>query len=160
MTSEDESIVGLRNLATGKVRRIPVETIEDRINKGTANAGFINSLTRELPRDLIAWLASMNATVRAHGGDRDRCEFRILLTAGGWIARLLQGTVVVRCGVLHLGLSSIGLERTSPHGWCKLHQLQPNGGQFGAILELFCEAQSARKPMKTRCFTRLSSLQL
>jgi hypothetical protein len=149
VTSEDESIVGLRNLATGKVRRIPVETIEDRINKGTANAGFINSLTRELPRDLIAWLASMNATVRAHGGDRDRCEFRILLTAGGWIARLLQGTVVVRCGVLHLGLSSIGLssiglssiglERTSPHGWCKLHQPCQMGGSSGQFWNFFAK---------------------
>jgi len=146
VTSEDESIVGLRNLATGKVRRIPVETIEDRINKGTANAGFINSLTRELPRDLIAWLASMNATVRAHGGDRDRCEFRILLTAGGWIARLLQGTVVVRCGVLHLGLSSIGLERTSPHGWCKLHQLQPNGGSSGQFWNFFAKPKVLANP--------------
>ena len=52
--------VGLRDLATGKVRKIPVETIEARIGKGTAMpSGFTNSLTREELRDLIAWLATL-----------------------------------------------------------------------------------------------------
>lgn len=79
--------------------------------------------------------------------ERDRREFRILLTAGGCTGRLLRGIVVRRCGVIHRGLSSIELERTSSPGWCKLHQLQPNEGQFGAISEFSSEAQSTRKPL-------------
>ena len=58
LTSENNGTVGLRDLATGKVREIPTETIEERVNKGTAMpSGFTNSLTRKELRDLIAWLA-------------------------------------------------------------------------------------------------------
>jgi putative heme-binding domain-containing protein len=58
LTSEGNATVGLRDLATGKVRAIPTETIEDRVNKGTAMpSGFTNALTRKELRDLIAWLA-------------------------------------------------------------------------------------------------------
>lgn len=58
LTSENNDTVGLRDLATGKVREIPTETIEERVNKGTAMpSGFTNSLTRKELRDLIAWLA-------------------------------------------------------------------------------------------------------
>jgi putative heme-binding domain-containing protein len=60
VASEDDTIVGLRDLGTGQVRRIPVETIEARIGKGKAMpSGFTNSLTREQLRDLIAWLATL-----------------------------------------------------------------------------------------------------
>jgi putative heme-binding domain-containing protein len=63
LTSEDVHSVGLRDLATGKVREIPVETIEDRVNKGTAMpSGFTNSLTRKELRDLIAYLAGLKGT--------------------------------------------------------------------------------------------------
>jgi putative heme-binding domain-containing protein len=63
LTSENAGSVGLRDLATGKVREIPVETIEDRVNKGTAMpSGFTNSLTRNELRDLIAYLASLKGT--------------------------------------------------------------------------------------------------
>jgi len=63
LTSESNGTVGLRDLATGKVREIPVETIEDRINKGTAMpSGFTNSLTRQELRDLIAYLASLKGS--------------------------------------------------------------------------------------------------
>jgi putative heme-binding domain-containing protein len=63
LTSEDADTVGLRDLATGKVREIPVETIEDRVNKGTAMpSGFTNSLTRNELRDLIAYLAGLKGT--------------------------------------------------------------------------------------------------
>ena len=52
--------VGLRDLSTGQFRKIPVETIKDRIGKGTAMpSGFTNSLTREELRELIAWLATL-----------------------------------------------------------------------------------------------------
>jgi putative heme-binding domain-containing protein len=62
LTSEDKNTVGLRDLATGKVREIPSETIDDRVNKGTAMpSGFTNSLTRKELRDLIAWLANQKA---------------------------------------------------------------------------------------------------
>ena len=60
LTLENAAVIGLRDLATGKVREIPVETIEDRVNKGTAMpSGFINSLTRNELRDLVAYLASL-----------------------------------------------------------------------------------------------------
>ena len=63
LTSENAGSVGLRDLATGKVREIPIETIEDRVNKGTAMpSGFTNSLTRNELRDLIAYLASLKGT--------------------------------------------------------------------------------------------------
>jgi putative heme-binding domain-containing protein len=63
LTSEDVHSVGLRDLATGKVREIPVETIVDRVNKGTAMpSGFTNSLTRKELRDLIAYLAGLKGT--------------------------------------------------------------------------------------------------
>ncbi len=63
LTSEDSRTVGLRDLATGKVREIAVDTIEDRVNKGTAMpSGFTNSLTRQELRDLIAWLASLRGS--------------------------------------------------------------------------------------------------
>ena len=63
LTSEGNATVGLRDLATGKVRAIPTETIEDRVNKGTAMpSGFTNSLTREEVRDLIAYLASLKGS--------------------------------------------------------------------------------------------------
>ena len=63
LTSEDADTVGLRDLATGKVREIPVETIEDRVSKGTAMpSGFTNSLTRNELRDLIAYLASLKGS--------------------------------------------------------------------------------------------------
>ncbi len=60
LTSEKNGIVGLRDLATGKIREIPSETIEERITKGTAMpSGFTNSLTRKELRDLISYLASL-----------------------------------------------------------------------------------------------------
>ena len=60
LTSESNGTVGLRDLATGKVREIPSETIEERINKGTAMpSGFTNSLTRKELRNLISYLASL-----------------------------------------------------------------------------------------------------
>jgi len=63
LTSEGVDSVGLRDLATGKVRDIPVATIEERVNKGTAMpAGFTNSLTRKELRDLITWLASLKGS--------------------------------------------------------------------------------------------------
>jgi putative heme-binding domain-containing protein len=63
LTSEDVDSVGLRDLATGKVREISVETIEDRVSKGTAMpSGFTNSLTRNELRDLITWLASLKGS--------------------------------------------------------------------------------------------------
>ena len=63
MTSENNGTVGLRDLATGKVREIPAETIEERIKQGTAMpSGFTTSLTREELRNLIAWLASQKGT--------------------------------------------------------------------------------------------------
>lgn len=63
VTSEDVDSVGLRDLATGKVREIPIETIEERVNKGTAMpSGFTNSLTRKELRDLIAYLAGLKGS--------------------------------------------------------------------------------------------------
>ncbi|MGY8771297.1 MAG: PVC-type heme-binding CxxCH protein [Pirellulales bacterium] len=60
LTSETDNTVGLRDLATGKVREIPAEAIEERTDKGTAMpSGFTNSLTRKELRDLITWLASL-----------------------------------------------------------------------------------------------------
>ena len=60
LTSERNGTVGLRDLATGKVREIPSETIEERVNKGTAMpSGFTNSLTRKELRDLISYLTSL-----------------------------------------------------------------------------------------------------
>lgn len=45
------------------LREIPVETIEDRVNTGTAMpSGFTNSLTRNELRDLIAYLASLKGS--------------------------------------------------------------------------------------------------
>ena len=61
LTSESNGVVGLRDLATGKVREIPADSIEERINNGTAMpSGFTNSLTRKELRDLISYLASLN----------------------------------------------------------------------------------------------------
>jgi putative heme-binding domain-containing protein len=63
LTSEDVDSVGLRDLATGKVREIPIETIEDRVSKGTAMpSGFTNSLTRKELRDLVAYLAGLKGS--------------------------------------------------------------------------------------------------
>lgn len=63
LTTEDNSSVGLRDLGTGKVREIPINTIETRINKGTAMpSGFTNSLTRQELRDLIAYLTSLKGS--------------------------------------------------------------------------------------------------
>jgi putative heme-binding domain-containing protein len=63
LTSENNGTVGLRDLATGKVRHIPTETIEERVNKGTAMpSGFTNSLTRQELRDLIAYLAGLKGS--------------------------------------------------------------------------------------------------
>jgi putative heme-binding domain-containing protein len=63
LTSETNGTVGLRDLATSKVREIPAETIEDRINKGTAMpSGFTNSLTRQELRNLIAYLAGLKGS--------------------------------------------------------------------------------------------------
>ena len=60
LTSETDGYVGLRDLDTGKVREIPSETIEARVNKGTAMpSGFTNSLTRKELRDLISYLMSL-----------------------------------------------------------------------------------------------------
>jgi putative heme-binding domain-containing protein len=60
LTSENNGIVGLRDLATGKVREISVDAIEERVNNGTAMpSGFTNSLTRKELRDLISYLASL-----------------------------------------------------------------------------------------------------
>ena len=60
LTSGSNGVVGLRDLATGKVREISVDTIEERINNGTAMpSGFTNSLTRKELRDLISYLASL-----------------------------------------------------------------------------------------------------
>ena len=60
LTSEDSDTVVLRELANGKVREIPADTIEDLFNKGTAMpSGFTSSLTREEVRDLICYLASL-----------------------------------------------------------------------------------------------------
>jgi putative heme-binding domain-containing protein len=60
LISESNGIVGLRDLATGKVREISVDTIEERVNNGTAMpSGFTNSLTRKELRDLISYLASL-----------------------------------------------------------------------------------------------------
>ena len=63
LTSDGNATVGLRDLATGKVRAIPTETIEERINKGTAMpSGFTNSLTRKELRDLITYLSSLKGS--------------------------------------------------------------------------------------------------
>ncbi len=63
LTSDGNATVGLRDLATGKVRAIPTETIEDRVNKGTAMpSGFTNSLTRKELRDLITYLSSLKGS--------------------------------------------------------------------------------------------------
>jgi putative heme-binding domain-containing protein len=60
LASGSNGVVGLRDLATGKVREISVDTIEERINNGTAMpSGFTNSLTRKELRDLISYLASL-----------------------------------------------------------------------------------------------------
>ena len=60
VTSQDSETIGLRDLASGKIRHIPVETIEDRGNKGTAMpSGFTNSLTRQELRNLITFLAGL-----------------------------------------------------------------------------------------------------
>ncbi len=60
LTSETDGSVGLRDLATGKVREIPSDTIEARVNKGTAMpSGFTNSLTRKELRDLISYLMTL-----------------------------------------------------------------------------------------------------
>jgi putative heme-binding domain-containing protein len=63
LTSETDDTVGLRDLATGKVREIPADTIEARVDKGTAMpSAFTNSLTREELRDLMSWLASLKGS--------------------------------------------------------------------------------------------------
>ena len=63
LTSDGNATVGLRDLATGKVRAIPTETIEDRVNQGTAMpSGFTNSLTRKELRDLITYLSSLKGS--------------------------------------------------------------------------------------------------
>ena len=60
LTSENTESVGLRAIATGKVREISVDTVEERVSKGTAMpAGFTNSLTRKELRDLVAFLYSL-----------------------------------------------------------------------------------------------------
>ena len=60
LTSESNGIVGLRDLATGKIREISVDAIEERVNGGTAMpSGFTNSLTRKELRDIISYLASL-----------------------------------------------------------------------------------------------------
>ena len=60
LTSENSETVGLRDLASGDVQEISVETIEDRADKGTAMpSGFTHSLTRQELRDLIAYLAGL-----------------------------------------------------------------------------------------------------
>ena len=60
LTSENTESVGLRDIATGKVREISVDTVEERVSKGTAMpAGFTNSLTRKELRDLVAFLYSL-----------------------------------------------------------------------------------------------------
>ena len=60
LASGSNGVVGLRDLATGKVREIPADSIEERINNGTAMpSGFTNSLTRKELRDLISYLASL-----------------------------------------------------------------------------------------------------
>ena len=62
LTSENSETVGLRDLASGDVQQISVETIEDRADKGTAMpSGFTHSLTRQELRDLIAYLAGLKA---------------------------------------------------------------------------------------------------
>ncbi|MGB0600208.1 MAG: PVC-type heme-binding CxxCH protein [Rubripirellula sp.] len=63
LLSDGNATVGLRDLATGKVRAIPTETIEDRVNKGTAMpSGFTNSLTRKELRDLITYLSGLKGS--------------------------------------------------------------------------------------------------
>ena len=63
LTSDGNATVGLRDLVTGKVRAIPTETIEARVNKGTAMpSGFTNSLTRKELRDLITYLSSLKGS--------------------------------------------------------------------------------------------------
>ena len=63
LSAENNGTVGIRDLATGKVREIRADTIEERITKGTAMpAGFTNALTREELRDLIAYLATLKGT--------------------------------------------------------------------------------------------------
>lgn len=63
LTSDGNATVGLRDLATGKVRAIPTESIEDRVNQGTAMpSGFTNSLTRKELRDLITYLSSLKGS--------------------------------------------------------------------------------------------------
>ena len=62
LISESNGTVALRDLATGKVREIPSETVEERINKGTAMpSGFTNSLTRKEIRDLVSYLNSLTS---------------------------------------------------------------------------------------------------
>jgi putative heme-binding domain-containing protein len=63
VTSENNGTVGLRDLATGKVREIPAVTIDERVDKGTAMpAGFTSALTRKELRDLIAYLARLKGS--------------------------------------------------------------------------------------------------
>jgi putative heme-binding domain-containing protein len=59
LVSEDNESIRLRDLATGKVRTISKETIDDRGQgeKSAMPSGFTNSLTRKELRDLIRFLA-------------------------------------------------------------------------------------------------------
>ena len=60
LTSGIGDTVGIRDLATGEVREISADKIEERVSKGTAMpAGFTKALTRDELRDLIAYLTNL-----------------------------------------------------------------------------------------------------
>lgn len=60
LAGENNGIVRLRDLATGRIHEVRSDTIEERAGKGTAMpSGFTNTLTREELRDLIRFLSDL-----------------------------------------------------------------------------------------------------
>ena len=60
MAGRNDKTVTIRDLATGKLREIARDSIEENERNGTAMpAGFTSTLTRIELRDLVAYLANL-----------------------------------------------------------------------------------------------------
>ena len=61
--SENGEALAIRNLTSGRVERLVVSSIEERVKKGTAMpAGFTRTLTQTELRDLVAYLATLKGS--------------------------------------------------------------------------------------------------
>ena len=67
LTSDNGNTVHLRELSTGRMQKIPSDSIEERVAGGTAMpVAFTNTLTRKELCDLIAWLATLKSSDGRH----------------------------------------------------------------------------------------------